>query len=77
MNLYFIRQNVTLVATVLFIFIFGMIYYTQPSCLFLPDGSLRSFGLGYRKKTILPLWMIAILLGILSYLAVLYYIRMY
>jgi len=77
MNPYFIRQNITLVATLLFILSFGLIFYLKPTCLFLPDGSIRPFGVGYRNKTILPLWMIAILLGCLSYLAVIYYIRFY
>ncbi len=77
MNPYFIRQNITLVATILFICLFGLIFYLKPACLFLPDGSIRPFGVGYRNKTILPLWMIAILLGVLSYLAVVYYIRFY
>lgn len=75
MNPYFVRQNVTLVATVLFIILFGLVYYVKPSYLFLSNGSIRSFGVGYRNKTVLPLWIIAILLGILSYLVVLYYIR--
>jgi len=38
------------------------------------DGSIRQFGVGYRNKTILPVWLLAIILGILSYLFVLYYL---
>jgi len=39
-------------------------------------GSLRTFGLGHRRKTILPIWLLSIILGILSYLFILYYITL-
>ena len=38
------------------------------------DGSLREFGVGYKNKTILPLWLFSIVLGILTYVLVLYYL---
>jgi hypothetical protein len=71
-NPYFIRQNITLVATFLFIILFSVTYYMKPGFLFLADGSIRPFGVGYRNKTILPLWLYAIILGIFSYLGVLF-----
>ena len=40
------------------------------------DGSLRQFGIGYQKKTILPAWLIAIVVAIMSYFGVLYYISL-
>jgi hypothetical protein len=46
----------------------------KPGFLFKNDGSIREFGVGYRNKTILPIWLLAIILGILSYLFVLYYL---
>ena len=46
----------------------------KPSFLFKPDGSMREFGIGYKNKTILPLWLVAILLSMLCYLGVLYYL---
>lgn len=77
MNNNYIRENITLVAVVLFIFIFGTIQFMKPSCLYNKDGSIREFGIGYKNKTILPVWLLSIVLGILSYLAVLYYINYY
>jgi hypothetical protein len=47
----------------------------NPSFLYNEDGSLREFGVGYSSKTVLPIWLIAILLGILSYLFVYYVTR--
>jgi hypothetical protein len=73
----YIRENVVLVAIILFVVIFGLIQSMKPACFYNRDGSVRSFGLGYRNKTILPIWLLSIVLGILSYLAVLYYVNMY
>jgi hypothetical protein len=71
----YIRENPTLIAVVFFIIIFGAIQMMKPSCFYNKDGSIREFGIGYRNKTILPIWLLSILLGILCYLAVLYYIH--
>lgn len=70
----FIRKNVPLVSIILFIIIFGSIQILKPSFLYNKDGSLREFGVGYKNKTILPVWMLSLVLGILSYLLVLFYI---
>ncbi len=70
----FIRNNVTLVAILLFMSIFIVIQLIKPSFLYKPDGSVREFGVGYKSKTILPVWLLSIILGILSYLFVLYYL---
>jgi hypothetical protein len=70
----FTRNNTTLVSIIIFLVIFGFIQMLQPAFLYNKDGSIREFGVGYRNKTILPLWLFAIVLGILSYTFVLYYL---
>lgn len=70
----FISRHVTVVSIVLFIIIFYLIKIIKPAFLFKQDGSMREFGIGYKNKTILPLWLVAILLSILCYLGVLYYV---
>ena len=70
----YIREHILLVAIVLFIIIFGIIQMMKPSCLYNKDGSIREFGVGYKNKTILPIWLLSIVLGILCYLAVMYFI---
>jgi len=70
----FIIENVTLVAVILFTISFGLIHLIKPACLYKTDGSIREFGVGYRNKTIMPVWLLSIILGILSYLFVLYYL---
>lgn len=70
----FIRNNVTFAAIALFTIIFGMIQMMKPAFLYNSDGSVREFGVGYKNKTIMPVWLFSIILGILSYLAVMYYL---
>ena len=68
----YIRENITLVSIVLFVIIFGIIQMMKPACFYNKDGSIREFGIGYKNKTILPLWLLSLVLGILCYLAVIY-----
>ena len=70
----YIRENMTLVAVLLFVCIFYVVQYIKPTFLYNHDGSIREFGVGYRNKTILPIWLLSIVLGIISYLVVMYYI---
>tara|TARA_Y100000816_G_C26107850_1_gene589451 strand:+ start:7826 stop:8071 length:246 start_codon:yes stop_codon:yes gene_type:complete len=69
-----IINNPTTFAIVLFTGFFFLFLYGCPDLVFEEDGSLKQFGVGFRKKTILPLWMFSLLLGILAYIAVQYYI---
>lgn len=70
----FIKENITLVSVILFVIIYGFIQFIKPLCFYKKDGSLREFGIGYKNKTILPIWLLSLILGILSYLIVVYYI---
>ena len=75
MNQNFIHTNIPFVSILLFVLFYSFILYSKPGFLYNPDGSLRQFGVGYKNKTILPCWLLAIVLGVLSYLAVLYYLE--
>lgn len=72
----FIRKNRTSVAILLFIVLFTLIQYAKPAFLYKRDGSIRQFGLGSKQKTVVPNWLVALLLAVLSYLFVLYYLAM-
>ncbi len=72
----YIRQNITLVAVILFVIFFGIIQMIKPACFYNRNGSIREFGIGYRNKTILPIWLFSLLLGIICYLTVLYFVNM-
>ena len=74
MNRAYIRENATLFAIILFLIMFVSIQMMKPACLYNNDGSIREFGVGYRNKTIMPIWLLSVILGILSYLFVMYYV---
>ena len=71
----YIRENPTLISVIIFLIIFGVIQIAKPSCFYNKDGSIREFGIGYKNKTIFPIWLLSIVLGILCYLGVIYYIN--
>ena len=70
----FIRKNTTGVSIIIFILLFSLIQVIEPGFLY-DNGTIRQFGIGSKKKTVLPIWLLSIILGILSYLAVIYYIN--
>lgn len=70
-----IRNNLAGSAILLYVIVFMIVQYANPSFIYNEDGSLREFGVGYSSKTVLPIWLIAIVLGILSYLFVFYVSR--
>lgn len=70
-----IRNNLAGAAILLYVIIFMLVQYMNPSFIYNDDGSLREFGIGYSSKTVLPIWLVAIILGILSYLTVYYISR--
>ena len=74
MNRAYIRENATLFAIILFLIMFVSIQMMKPACLYNNDGSIREFGVGYRNKTIMPIWLLSLILGILSYFFVMYYV---
>jgi hypothetical protein len=73
-NKNYIRQHITLISIILFVIMFGLIVMIKPTFLYNKDGSVREFGIGYRNKTILPIWLLSLILGIVSYLLVMFYL---
>lgn len=71
----FFNKNITLVSIIFFIIMFILLIVIKPSSVFTKNGKPREFGLGYKNKTILPIWLFVILLSILSYLAILFFIQ--
>jgi len=74
MNRLFIRNNITSVSILIFIFFFVVIQKIAPPFLYNPDGSIKQFGLGRKKHTVVPIWLVTFILSIFSYLFVLYYL---
>jgi len=57
----------------LYLILYILINYFSPNIIFNNDiNILRPFGVGYGNTTILPLWLVSILLAIFSYIFVIY-----
>jgi hypothetical protein len=69
-----IRYNKLSISILLFLALFSLIHFLKPGFIYNEDGGYRPFGVGYRHKTVIPIWLVAIFMAILSYLAVLYYL---
>ena len=67
-----VRKHIVSTAILIFLFSYSVILMSKPHFLFNKDGSLREFGIGYKKRTVIPAWLLSIVLGILSYYIVLY-----
>lgn len=60
-------------AILLYVILYLTLYHIKPDIVFdNRNNRLRQFGVGYKDTTILPLWLVAIILGILSYFIILY-----
>jgi hypothetical protein len=66
-----IKSNKVSFAIIIFLLAFGILHMIKPSICYNKDGGFRPFGVGYKHKTVVPIWVIAILLAIFSYLLVL------
>ena len=71
----FVLKHKLTVAISIFLVLFSLIHYTKPALLYNADGGYRPFGLGYKHKTVIPIWLVAIILAIFSYLGVVAYIQ--
>jgi hypothetical protein len=70
----FIFKHKLTLSILLFVILFTVIHFIKPSLFYLPDGSFREFGVGYKNKTVIPIWIVAIILAILSYLSISYFL---
>jgi|TARA_A100001015_G_scaffold268661_1_gene319690 uncharacterized membrane protein len=71
----FVRQNKTYIAIFIFVLLFTVFHLIKPSFAYGRDGEFRQFGVGYKNKTVVPIWGVSIGIAIFSYLAVLFYLK--
>jgi|UniRef100_A0A6C0IMQ8 hypothetical protein len=69
-----VKQNRVHISILLFLIVFTMIHVYKPSVLYESDGSFRKFGVGYRNKTVIPIWLISVVVAMLSYVSVSFYL---
>lgn len=74
MNRKWINKNLIQSAIIIFIFLYLIVINVKPGFIYNNNDTLREFGLGQSKKTILPLWLMAIILAISSYFLVTVYL---
>ena len=67
----FIKRNIVMFSLVVFSITYIILNLVKPNFLYNDNKTLREFGGGYRKKTVLPLWLISIVLAIFSYFSIL------
>ena len=69
----FILRNKVYFAILIFLVSFWIFHLIKPGFAYQENGAFRPFGVGYLHKTVIPAWIIAILLAIFSYLLVMMY----
>ena len=74
-NKKFIKINKLSISIALFLLLFTLLHYFKQAFIYTKDGGFRQFGLGYKNKTVLPIWLFAIIFAIFSYLGILYYLQ--
>lgn len=62
-----LRRQTLFFSIVLFLVLFSIFHFMKPGFAYNESGGYRTFGLGYRDKTIFPVWVVAIVLAIFSY----------
>jgi hypothetical protein len=70
----FVRRHQPHVAIVLFLCLFFTFHLVKPDFAYGKSGEFRPFGVGYKHKTVVPIWAVSLSLGIFSYLLVLWYL---
>ena len=71
-NQYISREALSVIAVFIFLILFCIINAIRPSVIYNKDLSFRRFGIGYKNKTVIPIWMLSIVLAILVYVLVTY-----
>lgn len=64
------KDMVVGLSLLVFLAMYSIVFYFKPNIIYNKKGSLRDFGVGYKNKTVIPMWVATILLSILSYLMI-------
>ena len=63
-------ENRLVSAIVIFLIIFSIVHWLKPPLIYNEHGGFRQFGIGYKQKTVIPIWVVSIILAVFCYLAV-------
>lgn len=63
----YVQSNIVRLSVCAFVVIYLFLISSRSSYLYDPDGALREFGIGRTGKTVVPAWLVAVLLAITIY----------
>ncbi len=69
-------ENRLVSSIVIFLALFSIVHWMKPALIYNEHGGFRQFGIGYKHKTVIPIWVVSIILAILCYLVVYYLVQM-
>jgi len=67
-----IKSNRLVYSILLFLALFSIVHFLKPGLIYNEQGGFRQFGIGYKHKTVIPIWTISIVLAIACYLFLFY-----
>jgi hypothetical protein len=73
----FVRFHKLNVTILLFLIMFSILHFFKPGFIYNNEGGFRPFGVGYKHKTVIPIWIVSIILAIFCYLAIVSYLTFF
>lgn len=70
----FVKRNLILVSLCLYIILYSALIFSKSHLIYNKNGTIRNFGIGYSTRSVIPVWLLSIVLAIASYFIVLYYV---
>jgi len=67
---FLIRKNRLGASVFLYLALMYILHTIKPAIIYNEHGGFRPFGLGYRHKTVVPIWVVSIILAIFCYMAI-------
>ena len=67
-----VKSNRLMFSILLFLALFSIVHFLKPGLIYNEQGGFRQFGIGYKHKTVIPIWTISIVLAIACYLFLFY-----
>lgn len=70
--LFEVGTNRLMYSVLLFLALFSIVHFLKPGLIYNQNGGFRQFGIGYKQKTVIPIWLVSIVLAIACYLFLFY-----
>jgi len=60
-------MKVVLVSIIGTCVLIALVHFLKPSLIYTETGRIRQFGIGWRKKTVIPIWLTVFIIAIFCY----------